>query len=370
VSEADDVLAALEAPGGKGMALATVVATRGSTYRREGARLVVPASEGVPSVGNISGGCLEGDVIATAREVLASGRPQLLHFDLTADDEAVWGWGLGCNGAIDVFIEPADGAAPFVAAVAAAKAEHRPLALAMVVAGDAIGARMVVHQDGRREGTLGAAEDEVAALAQETLALGRSATVTTTDGLRVFLEVVAPPTRLVICGAGHDAIPLVEFSARLGWQVELVDDRAALLVADRFPGVTRFIRCPPAHAAGELSPDERTCVIVMSHNFLRDKDYLRSLLGARMAYLGVLGPRMRLERLVTELQAEGVDIDPTDVERVYAPAGLDIGAEGPEEIAWAIVSEILAVRTGAGAGSLRDRPGPIHARQPPIGAPA
>jgi len=194
--------------------------------------------------------------------------------------------------------------------------------------------------------------------------------VTTADGGRVFLEVVTPPTRLVICGAGHDAVPLVEFAARLGWRVEMVDDRPALLVADRFPGVTRFIRCAPADAAGELSPDQRTCVIVMSHNFLRDKDYLRSLLGARMAYLGVLGPRMRLERLVTELQAEGVDIDPADLEGVYAPAGLDIGAEGPEEIAWAIVSEILAVRTGAGAGPLRDRPGPIHARQPPIGAPA
>src|SRR5919202_958987 len=141
MSELDDVLAALERAradadaGGAAAALATVVGVRGSTYRREGARLVIPAAEGEPTVGNISGGCLEGDVINSAREVLASGHPQLLHFDLTADDEEVWGWGLGCNGAIDVFVEPAWGAAAFVAAMAAARAEQRPLALATAVSG-------------------------------------------------------------------------------------------------------------------------------------------------------------------------------------------------------------------------------------------
>jgi len=361
MSEVDDVLAALAAPGAEDMALATVVDVQGSTYRREGARLVIPATEGAATVGNISGGCLEGDVILSARAVLASGRPQLLHFDLTADEEAVWGWGLGCNGAIDVFVEPAARAAPFVTAMAAARAQQRPLALATAITGRAVGSRMVIHADGRREGTLGATDDEVAVLAREALASRRSSTTTVVDGTRVFVEVVVPPTRLVVCGAGHDAIPLVEFGARLGWRVEVVDDRPALLTADRFPQAARFVRCAPLQAAGELGPDERTCVVVMSHNFLRDKAYLQSFLRTSLAYLGSLGPRVRLDRLVAELRAEGVDVDPADLDRVYAPAGLDIGAEGPEEIAWAIVSEILAAGNGARAGSLRDRPGPIHA---------
>ena len=369
MSELDDVLAAL-AGGGEGLALATVVGVRGSTYRREGARLVVPAAEGAPTVGNISGGCLEGEVANSAREVLATGRPQLLHFDLTADDEAVWGWGLGCNGAIEVLVEPAARAAPFVSAMAAARARQRPLVLATVLEGASLASRLVVHPDGRREGTVGdaAIDDDVARLAAEALIAGHSRTAATPGGVRVFLEVLAPPPRLVVCGAGHDAIPLVEFGARLGWQVEVVDDRAALLVADRFPQAARFIRTAPGRAAEEVAPDGRTCVVVMSHNFLRDKDYLESFLGTPLAYLGMLGPRARLERLVAELRAEAVEVDAAELARVYGPAGLDVGAEGPEEIAWAIVAEILAVRNGAAGGSLRNRQGPIHAHPPPIGA--
>jgi len=199
VSELDDVLSALENAVGDDVALATVVAARGSTYRREGARLVIPA-EG-DTVGNISGGCLEGDVIQTAREVLASGRPQVLHFDLTADDEAVWGWGLGCNGAIDVLVEPASGARPFLAAMRAARREHRQVALVTVVDGPGTGARMIAHPDGSSQGDLGSAARNAAL---EVLASGPSATLTLEpEGTRAFIEVLEPPLRLVVCGAGH-----------------------------------------------------------------------------------------------------------------------------------------------------------------------
>ncbi|MFP5320022.1 MAG: XdhC family protein [Acidimicrobiia bacterium] len=371
MSELDDVLAALEASDGADAALATVVAVRGSTYRREGARLVVPAGGG-PTVGNISGGCLEGDVADTAREVLASGRPALLSFDLTADDEAVWGWGLGCNGAIDVFVEPARQAARFAAAMRTAIAEHRPLALATVVAGGPPGARLVVHLDGRREGSLGdpAVDEEVSEAAAEALAESRSRTVSVQAGWRVFVEALVPPLRLVVCGAGHDAIPLVEFGARLGWRVDVVDDRRAMLVEERFPQASRLVLAQPGEAARAAAVDARTYVVVMSHNFLRDKAYLQSFLGSAVAYLGMLGPRARFERLVNELRAEGVEVDPAELATVHGPAGLDLGAEGPEQIAWAIVAEVLAVSNGAGAGPLRDRPGPIHRREPALGAKA
>jgi xanthine dehydrogenase accessory factor len=356
MSELDEVLAALETAG-DAVALATIVAVRGSTYRREGARLVVPA-EG-PTVGNISGGCLEGDVADTAREVIATGRPKVRKFDLTADDEAVWGWGLGCNGAIDVLIEPAANARPFVAAMRTAARKQRPVALVTVVEGPSTGARLIVHPNGKAEGDLGEA---ARGAGLDALAAGRSRTAVLGDGTTVFVEVLEPPLRLVVCGAGHDAIPLVEFGARLGWQVDVVDDRRAMLKGRRFPQATRLVHSQPAVAADSVVADERTCVVIMSHNFLRDAAYLRSFLGRPLPYLGVLGPSTRLQRLLDHLAGEGVTPALEDLAHVHGPAGLDVGAEGPEEIAWAIVAEVLAVQRKAGAGFLRDRGGPIHSR--------
>lgn len=361
MSELDDVLAALDASFGDDVALATVVAVRGSTYRREGARLVIPAVGA--TVGNISGGCLEGDVVQAAREVLASGRPQLLSFDLTADDEAVWGWGLGCNGAIDVLVEPAAMARPYVSAMRSARRDDRAVALVTVIDGPRTGDRLIVNPDGSTEGDLGPAA-RVAAL--DALGAGRSAMIdlpTGGAGARAFVEVLEPPLRLVICGAGHDAVPVVEFGARLGWRVEVIDDRRAFLTTERFPQAARLVHAQPAEAAAAVAADDHTHVVVMSHNFLRDAAYLGSFLVPRVAYLGMLGPATRLERLIDALVAEGhPPPSPDAVARVHGPAGLDIGAEGPEEIAWAIVAEILAVRRGADAGFLRGRGGPIHAR--------
>jgi len=361
MSELDDVLAALATSNGEGVALATVVAARGSTYRRAGARLVV-AGDG-ELVGNISGGCLEGDVVRTAAEVLESGRPRLLHFDLTADDEVVWGWGLGCNGVIEVLVEPASLALGSVAALQAARREHRSLALVTLLDGPRLEARLVVHPDGRTEGTLGVADLDGAAVeaALEALVAGASATTTLPTGdLRAFVEVFQPPLRLLVCGAGHDAIPLVAAGAGLGWSVEVIDNRPAFLVAARFPGAQRLVGAEPAEAAEAAGTDARTYAVVMSHNFLRDQDYLRSFLASDVAYLGMLGPRARLDLLLDALAGDGVVPVPGALDRVYGPAGLDIGAEGPEEIAWSIVTEILAVSRRAGAGFLRTRRGPIH----------
>src|SRR6266511_2295174 len=160
MSELQDVLRAIEDGRNRGdrMALATIVGVKGSTYRREGARLLVPEN-GKP-VGTISGGCLEGDVRETAKEVMERGVPRLMHFDLTADDEVVWGWGLGCNGVIDVFVEPAEGAFETAGAVRRAVDERRRLALATLIEngeakGLSPGARMLINPDGRPEGTLG-----------------------------------------------------------------------------------------------------------------------------------------------------------------------------------------------------------------------
>jgi xanthine/CO dehydrogenase XdhC/CoxF family maturation factor len=157
-----------------------------------------------------------------------------------------------------------------------------------------------------------------------------------------------------VCSAGHDAAPLVRQAAELGWRVTVADVRRALLTHDRFPAAAGFVDADPERAAEAVAPDGSTAVLVMSHNYLRDVAYLRSFLDVPLAYLGVLGPRGRTAQMLAELDR------PEAIDRLHAPAGLDIGAEGPEEVARAIVAEILAVTRRRPGGPLRDRSGPIH----------
>ncbi len=374
MSEITDVLAAIESMSAQGqrMALATIVAVRGSTYRRPGARLLVP-EDGAP-IGNISGGCLEGDVADMARLVMDEGTARLAGWDLTADDDAVWGLGLGCNGAIEVFIEPAEQAATVAGALRAALEEEQPISVVTVVESDddavAPGARVVVRPDPEvpQEGTLGttAIDADAVAAAREQLNAERSEVRTLVPGIRAFVEVLDPPLRLLICGAGHDAIPLTRAAAGLGWNPIVVDDRPAFLTSERYPDAAGFVHVEaPEQTAKTADLDDRTFSVVMTHNFLRDKEYMRALLDSPAAYIGMLGPGARTERLLMELGDEGMDITDGDRARIHGPAGLDLGSEGPEEIAQAIVAEIVAVRRGRAGGFLKERPGPIHDRPTP-----
>jgi xanthine dehydrogenase accessory factor len=333
VSELSRILDVAEgiAARGEPMALATVVATRGSTYRRAGARLLIPV-EGEP-IGNISGGCLEGDVARIGREVIVSGESRIVEFDMTADEDAVWGYGLGCNGAIELFVEPTAGALESVAALRTGQ-----------------GSCLVIPLTGPDAGLHHLETDGAAAAALRD----GTPRVEEVDGERVYYEPLLPSLRLLVCGAGHDAIPLVRQAVELGWRVVVVDVRRALLTAERFgPGVD-FASPDAESAALALAPDERTAAVLMSHNYLRDIAYLRSFLDRPLAYLGVLGPRGRTEQMLAEIGA------PEAIERLHAPAGLDIGAEGAEEVAHSIVAEIVAVTRGRGGGPLRERRGSIH----------
>lgn len=375
MSELTDVLSAIESLSARGekLALATIVAVRGSTYRRPGARLLVP-EEG-ELVGNISGGCLESDVADVAKVVMREGVARIVSFDLTADDDAVWGWGLGCNGAFELFVEPADKAAEVAGALRMALEEERPICMITVldssVAGVEQGDRMLVKPDGATERSLGDSVVDAAAREAATELLGRerSEIRELADGVRAFVEVLEPPLRLLVCGAGHDAAPLVRQAAALGWSPIVVDDRPEFLNRDRFPEAGDFVLVERPDTTAEVAPiDERTFVVVMTHNFLRDKEYVRSLLSSPARFVAMLGPAVRTQRLLDELRGEGVEIGERELERFHGPAGLDLGAEGPDEIAAAICAEIVAVKRERGAGFLRDRPGPIHDRHAPARA--
>ena len=337
MSELDTILdAAADCQSrGEPFALASVVSVRGSSYRRPGARLLVP-QHGAP-IGLISGGCLEEEAARLAREAIRLDTPLLVTIDHSAEGDELWGLGLGCRGVIEMLAEPPRLAAETLAALHAAR-EGRPTYL-------------LTGLDGERRGLTEHEADALGERAAMAVAHGRPAVIG-----EAVLDPILPPLHLVVCGAGPDAGPLAAAGVRLGWRVSVVDARRSFMRADRFPGAVLHV-IEPAQAAEAVAAGEWTAVVLMSHDYLRDAAFLGGFIGRGVPYLGVLGPRDRTDRLLAEL-----DVDPTDADlaALHAPAGFDLGADGAEEVATAIVAEILATLRGRTGVPLRDRPGPIH----------
>jgi len=313
-------------------------------------------------VGTVSGGCLDQDLHRVVEEVLASGAPRLVEFDLTADDEAIWGWGIGCNAATELLVVPAADAREGAEQVASSRTHGRPLAVVHELFGPRF-AKLYVGADGVQTGSLSdsSLEPQAVSMARDAIAEG-SSHISAPQGRRIMVEALGAPSRLLICGAGHDADPVAHYAAELGFEVVVSDEREGLLTPERFPSA-HLAPAPASRLGSEISLDRRTYVVVMSHNYLRDLDYLRSLLGSDVPYIGALGPGERLERLIGDLEESGSPPSTEDLAKMYGPAGLDIGAEGPKEIAWAIMAEILAVRRRQSGGYLRDRKGPVLSRR-------
>jgi len=258
------------------------------------------------------------------------------------------------------------------AALRMALEEERPICMITVVGSSVPGVeqgnRMLVRPHGTSERSLGDDALDAAAkdAARDLLSRDRSEIRElrgSSGDARVFVEVLEPPLRLVICGAGHDVAPLVRAADGLGWRPIVADDREEFLNRERFPEAAGYVHLERPQDVAKVAPiDERTFVVVMTHNFLRDKDYIRSLLDSPARFVAMLGPGARTERLLKELRDEGVAIDEAALDRIHGPAGLDVGAEGPEEIAAAIVAEIVAVKRGREGGFLKQRSGPIHDR--------
>jgi xanthine/CO dehydrogenase XdhC/CoxF family maturation factor len=343
-----------DAQAGRRAAVATVVRIRGSAYRRPGAKLLV--REAGETSGGVSGGCLEADVREHALAVLRDGTPRLLHYDTGSDDREVFGFGMGCNGAVDVFVQPATPA--FLEA--ARRVQERllgdaPFAVSTVLAGDSAGRVLVLAPGAPRAGSTGepALDRAVEAAAEELLRRGETA-LHEPSGARVFTEVLRPPPHLVVFGAADDAIPLVRYARDAGFRVALVDHRPAYLAEARFPaGVRRLELRPEDGAASALPLGPGALAVVKTHSLANDREWIRQLLRTEVAYVGVLGPRARVADVLRQVGAEA---DP----RVFGPVGLDLGAEGPEQVALAVVAELLAARAGRAPGHLRDRKGAIH----------
>jgi xanthine dehydrogenase accessory factor len=227
----------------------------------------------------------------------------------------------------------------------------------------AVGAHALLAPDGPH--TTGSWGDgrtlaDVASRAEEALGAGRRGLVQEMDGVHVAFEVVAPVVRLVVCGSGPDALPVAALATQLGWDVAVVDHRPVEHAhPERFPGA-RVVECAdPLRLAEAVPLTRRTAAVVMSHHFARDTDYVQALLASDVRYVGVLGPRSRTERMLADLAARGESTSAG--ERLYGPIGLDVGGDGREAIALAIVAEVSAAMHGRAGGHLRDRQGSLHA---------
>ena len=339
----------------KPAALATVVRVRGSAYRHEGAKLAV-ASDG-RCAGNVSGGCLEQDVREVALQVIRSRAPELRSYCSSADEIAAWDLGVGCEGQVDVYVEPAD-ARPRERELLDGR---RPFVVCTMLVGNrepGNGKRLLVTADGA-EGELGATDMTARTVikGRELLEAGQSG-IHEIAGRSIFFDVLRPPPQLVVLGAGDDARPLVRFAADVGFRVVVVDRRPGHLTAERFPAAAALVRSGGDELAGATALDVECYAVVMNHNFADDQAYLRALLKTPVSYIGMLGPRQRTDRMLRTLAAEG----PLDEGRVYGPVGLDIGTDGAEQVALAVIAEVLAVRSGRRTRSLRERLAPIHAQ--------
>jgi len=349
--------------------LATVVQITGSSYGGVGTRMIVKPDG--TTIGLVSGGCLEADLAAHARKVQVSGKATVVTYDTRADDDAAWGLGLGCNGLIDILLEPLTPSAAGSLAVLLQQALDRdtPSVLATAVESpedpDApVPGAHALFTNSEIE-TAGSWGDEsllplIASDAVEAFSAGRRGMIREFDTVQVAFEVISPVVRLIICGSGPDVVPLVRFGAGLGWNIIVVDHRPVQHAhPERFPGA-RVVECGEAAALAQcVALSSHTAAVVMSHHYARDVEYVRALLASDISYVGVLGPRARAERMLADIAASGDSLSGT--ERMFAPVGLDTGGEGPDAIALSIIAEVSTVMTSGNAAHLRDRKGPLHA---------
>lgn len=318
---------------GRPALLATVVKGVGPTYRPPGAAAVVVAGGEV--IGAISGGCLETDVLAVAEEVLAGGPPRLLEYDTAAEEDLIWGTGSGCGGRVQVLVAPVPD--DLLDQVAAALEAGRPVTLETVIApGPDLGRRWLGAPPAAGSPPYGYREAE-----------------------RIFCQVVQPPVTFILCGAGDDARPVARLAAAAGFRVVVADHRPAWATPARFPEAVQVVACHPEELAERVEIRPGSFAALLTHHYYKDLENLKVLLSHPVAYVGLLGARERSRRLVVQLLADRPDLAAAARAALRAPVGLDIGADGPQEIALSIVAEMVAQRAGRPGAPLMHTRGPV-----------
>ncbi|WP_274363155.1 XdhC family protein [Paenibacillus thermotolerans] len=344
-----DILRLLEQlwDSGRTAAIATIVHTSGSTYRAVGAKGVILPDGTI--YGTLSGGCVEADLWEHAAQVMETLIPRIIEYDFYADGKEPWGLGTGCNGALKIWIEPFDPRNRYESAFEMLSIYREQLPSWTVICSD----RPDRYPKGKKyiQG-----QAQPALLREAPGASGLYAVECGDAQVEVYFEKLKRIPRLIIFGAGSDAVPLARGAKLLNWHVTVVDHRPAYANKARFPEADELIVSEPGKLPEQLTIRDDDYAVIMTHHFEQDTLYLRHLLTFRLSYVGILGPKHRTNRML-----ESGAVPPGQQgEALHSPVGLDIGAETPEEIAISILSEIMMHVNGSTGTSLKHRNGPIH----------
>ena len=334
-------------PNHEPLVLASVLRTEGSTYRKAGARVLI-GPDGRAS-GMLSGGCLEADLRERAMRVIACGRAERVLFDTRESDDPIWGLGMGCEGAMEIWLQPElpEVRYPLMRYLQRCLANEQNAMIATVVGGQAAPTELGAHGFRGMAGQT-PLEQRLEALLEANPAARASLQSLRIDDreLEVFVAPVELPPSLLVCGGGADAIPVQNLAASLGWRVTVFDHRPAYATAAHFPLAARVICARPEELPRHLDSAQFSAAIVMSHYLPADIAYLKLLAANPPQYIGLLGPANRRQRLLGEVGEPALRI----AARIHGPAGLDIGAGTPESMAMAIVAQIHAVLAGKSGG--------------------
>ena len=363
MKELREIVTAFEDAERRGLktALATVVHVVGSAYRHEGARMLI--CENGEFTGAISGGCLEGDALRKARLCIAENRNMLVTYDTTDEDDATLGVGLGCNGIIQVLLEPIDANKPFnpIQLFKNFLSKRQEAVLGTFFSLDSKqalqpGTSVLVTAEGLSGNISDTSIESEFLWDAEQVLTTQNSIIKYYQGqgsYTAFVEHLKPPVQLLVFGAGNDAIPLVQFAAILGWEVSVIDGRTNYANTRRFVSANRIVVSKADTALSNIKTDDWTVAVLMTHNYIYDITVLEQLLSHNVKYIGALGPKKKLLRMIDELKSGGTVITPKQLNLIYGPTGLDIGSETPEEIALSIIAEIKAVLSGRDGSSLR-----------------
>jgi xanthine/CO dehydrogenase XdhC/CoxF family maturation factor len=351
----------------KQMVLATVVQVDGSSYRRPGARMLVTDDQII--TGAISGGCLEGDAMQKALFAMTTGENKLVTYDSTDEDDIQFGLHLGCNGVVHILFEPIQKENP-----------QNPVELLRTIAdsgGDAVlvtlfsqkkiqpGTKMFRMQNSITSSLSGEIQDllsepvNIAFGEKQSCFLDIDIEQTTCTA---FIEYIEPPVSVVIAGAGNDVKPLVEIAAMLGWKVTVVDGRFNYATAERFLKADKVLYSRPADILSKIETDSHTVFLLMSHNYNYDLGFLAEILKQEFGYIGLLGPAQKRDRMLSDLQDQGIRLNEEQLSKIHGPTGLDIGAENSTEIAVSILAEIKAFLSVRSGSPLKRKKEAIHNR--------
>ncbi|MDQ6845330.1 MAG: XdhC family protein [Bacteroidota bacterium] len=350
-------------------ALATVVRVEGSSYRRTGARMLV-MDNGV-WIGGISGGCLEGDALKRARLAITKSSASLITYDTTEDDAHQIGVGLGCNGIIDVLFTPLDyeNKNNPVEILKACIESNRQIHILITItglegdwnvqAGEVIKysgpESLEIFRDAEIEKQLNEKINQQAEKSKSS-----PLDLETRDGKKIsfFIEILLPEIHLILMGHQYDVYPLARLTKEMGWHATIVAN--PLKVNSTYENAVNHVLSEDHFS--DIPFDDHTAIILMSHDFKTDKRNLLKALQTEAGYIAMLGPKIRSEKIINELEEDGNTFSEEVLKKIYAPAGLDIGALSPEEIALSLLAEIRTVFSGREGGFLKLRDTPIHER--------